>query len=83
MRGTPLAALLRPPEKVEALVHDDSATLALWREAMTESAGGDRQSEGPKSNPYNMMNGTRAVQGHIQSLHPRSVEAHTTLDSLK
>ncbi len=50
---------------------------------MTESAGGDRQSEGPKSNPYNMMNGTRAVQGHIQSLHPRSAEAHTTLDSLK
>jgi hypothetical protein len=38
-----------PPEKVEALIKDDPAVLAMWREAVTPQHGGDRTDVPSKS----------------------------------
>ena len=34
------------PKKIEALLKDDAESLAKWREAITQSDGGDRRSKG-------------------------------------
>ena len=54
----PLAGCGWEPEKVKALILDDAEVLALWREATTDHAGGDR----PTIND-NIMNGPKPKQG--------------------
>lgn len=44
------------PAKIEAVIRDDVEALAMWREAMTEEPGGDRQSKEHKSNTDNVSN---------------------------
>jgi hypothetical protein len=46
----PLAGCGWSPEKVEALIKDDAATLTLWRDAITPSRGGDHLNGGTKNN---------------------------------
>jgi len=58
----PIKGWGQDPAKIEAVIKDNPEALAMFREAMVEKPGGDRQSEDAKSINYNIINAS-SLQG--------------------
>lgn len=64
----PIRGWGQDPAKVEAVIKDDAEVLAMWREAMTEKRGGDREKPDiSNSNNVTNRNRVRSLRGNSRA----------------